>query len=476
MHKVHSQFEFVPSTKNLAENLGAIEPSNMKEPVDERDFSSSLSSSQLTPRANRDRTSVSGRIGIPSKSPTTARNHEPDSPGEHNNSFDLHLIEEMEQEKTRYPGASGWAAAEEHLFEVLYLRQDLPMLPKTWDIDFSGVPMSDIVFQTSGKFPPIIYAHGKDFRGTMALLRLVDLTSTVRTSIQTGSRNKAPGIIKRELDKYLSWAAQDGDYAHLRIVPNIIAEVIDTTVPEAEITSYIKERMRALARLQREFLRVDSDPEFWDVVKPSIMVSPMVKMEFEDSSPTPLQRWPKDAPRRSDSILDPDELSTESPTRSRTVKQDAGRKRRWLLPSPTTIGDDELVQGSPDKAYGSATQGPPGKKIKIEECSGDESDPASPPPLKRPTTPPRITYRRDPPVVYGLFILNTTVLLLTVDSSQGDSAYVSFHVQANFQDPHQSVWHALTMALAVCIARDELITRTVDFDELPVIEESDPDA
>ncbi|KAH7160941.1 hypothetical protein EDB81DRAFT_783595 [Dactylonectria macrodidyma] len=448
----------------------------MEEPVDERG-SPSPSSSQQTPRANRGRTSVSGRIGTPSKSPTMARNQELEySPGEYDDSFDLHLMEEMELEKTRYPGASGWAAAEEHLFEVLYLRQDLPMLPTTWDIDFSGVPMSDIIFQTSEKFPPIIYAHGKDFRGTMALLRLVDLTSTVRTSIQTGSRHKVPGIIKRELDRYLSWAAQDGEYAHLRIVPNIITEVIDTTMPEADITNYIKERMRSLARLQREFLRVDSDPEFWDVVKPSIMVSPMVKMELEDGSPTSLRRWPKAAPGRRDSSSDPDELSTETPTRRKTVKQDAGRKRRRLFTSPTTPGVDELADCSPDKEHDAATRGSPAKKIKIEDCSKNESDPASPPPCRRPVTPLCLSYRRDPPVVYGLFILNTTVLLLTVDSRKGDSAYVSFHVQANFQDPRQSVWHALTMALAVCIARDELMTRTVDFDELPVIEESDPDA
>lgn len=95
---------------------------------------------------------------------------------------------------------------------------------------------------------------------------------------------------------------------------------------------------------------------------------------------------------------------------------------------------------------------------------------------KNPETPLKLTYRRPPPVVYGLFILNTTVLLLTVDSSKGDSAYVSFHVQTNLQDTHQSVWNALTLAMAVCLARDELRGRREDFEALPVEVESDPDA
>ncbi|KAI1014737.1 hypothetical protein LB503_003792 [Fusarium chuoi] len=79
------------------------------------------------------------------------------------------MEELMKLEKERYPGASTWAPAEERLFEILYMRQDLPMLPTTWDVDLRGVPISDIVFQTSDEFPPIIYAHSNDFRGTFIL-------------------------------------------------------------------------------------------------------------------------------------------------------------------------------------------------------------------------------------------------------------------------------------------------------------------
>lgn len=469
--------------------------------VDERG-SLSPPSSQATPRANQD-PSISGRTSTTFKTPTLARDKEPSaSPEEHDNSFEIHLMEEMELEKTRYPGASSWAPDEERLFEILYMRQDLPMLPPTWDIDLSGVPISDVVFQTSDEFPPIIYAHAKDFRATMALMRLIDLTSKVRTSIQVGFRQKAPGIIKRELDKYLTWAAQDGDYAKLRIVPNIVTEVIDTTMSQGDITEYLQDRMRALARLQREFLREDRDPQFWDVLKPSIMVSPMVKPESDDGSP--MEMWAKLG--RLDSPLGPDELSAETPTRKRNVQLDVGRKRVRLFPSPTATGVDELAECPPGEEHRAAANGPRPKRIKLEdeeiendeiendeieneeieskeidheetESEETESEPTSPPPEdEEPVTPSRPNYRCNPPVVYGLFILNTTVLLLTIDAAQGDTAYVSFHVQANFQDHHQSIWNALTIALTVCLARDELMTRASDFEDLPVIDDSDPDA
>ncbi|KAF7544580.1 hypothetical protein G7Z17_g9831 [Cylindrodendrum hubeiense] len=420
----------------------------MEEPVKERG-SLSPPSSQQTPRANQD-TGVSGRSGTTSESPTLTRDKQlGSSPRDHDSSIEIHLMEQMEQEKTRYPGASNWAPAEEHLFEILYMRQDLPMLPPTWDIDFSA---------------------------TMALMRLIDLTSRVRTNLQTGFRQKVPGIIKRELDKYLSWAAQDGDYAHLRIVPNIVTEVIDTTMPEGEITEYLQDRMRVLARLQREFLRVDRDPQFWDVVKPSIMVSPRVKLEPEDGSPL-IERWSKAKTGRLNSSLGPDELATETPTRNRTVQMDVGCKRLRLFPSPTTTGVDELAEYPPEEEHKPATEGSRFKRIKLEdEENYNQSKSPSPPQPTEPETPSRLTYSRHPPVVYGLFILNTTVLLLTIDASQGDSAYVSFHVQANFQDQHQSIWNALTVAIAVCLARDELMTRTSDFEDLPVVEDSDPDA
>ncbi|CAM1511626.1 Fc.00g091390.m01.CDS01 [Cosmosporella sp. VM-42] len=444
----------------------------MEESSNTRDTLSPVTSHKATPRPYEEG-HLSGKMAKVKISPKTPRDRQLEklSTEEDESFHEMDLFQQMEEEKIRYPGASGWAAAEERLFEILFLRQDLPMLPSNWDVDFRTVPISEVVFETSDEYPAIIYAHGKDFRATLALMRLIDLTSSVRTNIQTGLRRKVPALIKRELDKYISWAAQDGDYAHLRIVPNIMTEIVNTKLKEDKITEYIQGRMRNLARLQREFLREDRDPEFWDVLKPSIMTSPKVKLEPEDDVLTP-ERWKSAVPGKISKKLSTDELSTDlSGIDGARIKVEPGFKRRRPFPSPTTTDIDELAGHDEER---------PRKKLK--ETPQQEVDPKStqlshpPSPLKEPQTPAKITYRRLPPVVYGFFILNTSVLLLTMDSSKGDSGYVSFHVQTNFQDNHQSVWNALTVGMAVCLARDELRGRKEDFECLPVEVESDPDA
>lgn len=218
---------------------------------------------------------------------------------------------------------------------------------------------------------------------TMALLRLIDLTSSVRTTIQSGLHQKASSLIKSALDRYLSWAAQDGGYAHLRYVPNIITAELDPRLGETEITNLMEQRMRALAFLQREYLRVDRDDEDF------------MPSEGQEHCPAALV----------DRFL------------GQATAHHAGYAPSW--------GDDD-----------------------------DDGEAAA-----------AVVYRREPPIVYGLFVLRSSVFLLTVDSAKGLDAYVSFHVDMHFMDRHQSVWNALTIAIAVCLARDQLAARVEDFEE-----------
>ena len=334
---------------------------------------------------------------------------------------------------------------------------------------------------------------------TLALMRLIDLTSSVRTSIQAGYRNKVPGIIKRELDKYINWAAQDGDYNHLKIVPNIMVEIVDTKLKEGEITDHIQNRMRDLARLQREFLREDMDPEFWNVVKPKIMTTPRIKMEPDDGLGTPISAI-KAVPKNPADISD--ELAIDdSGFDGAKIKVEPGLKRQRPFPSPIGSDIDELSEDNGEyqaratkrrKILGSQPRDTPSSNRTLIVDTPKLDTPKQQTPrsnifgsflswssilsTSNPKTPVKPVYRRPPPVVYGLFILNSSVLLLTADSSRGDKAYVSFHVQTNFQDTHQSVWNALTLAVAICLARDELRERREDFESLPIEVESDPDA
>ncbi|KAG6009120.1 hypothetical protein E4U21_003189 [Claviceps maximensis] len=298
---------------------------------------------------------------------------------------------ELEIEKKRYPGASTWASDEERLFEILFQRAERPVLPGHWEVDFRGIPMLDTVFSMnddSDDSRSVVYSRsGKDFQATVALLRLIDLTSSVRTTVQSGLRDKASPLIKKSLDKYLSWAAEDGGYAHLCYVPNMITAELDARLGETEITSLMEQRMRALAFLQREYLRVDRNDDDFASVKQG------------GESPAALV----------DRFL------------RKMAVDDAGDGR---------VGEDE----------------------------DDE-----------------IAYRRKPPVVYGLFVLRSSVFLLTVDSAKGPDAYVSFHVDMHFMDRRQSVWNALTVAIAVCLARDQLAGRLEDFEELPDVQDSEGD-
>ena len=61
---------------------------------------------------------------------------------------EITLTEKMERAKALYPGSEDWAKDEERLFEILYLRQDLPILPSHWNIDFRGFPIPENIFET----------------------------------------------------------------------------------------------------------------------------------------------------------------------------------------------------------------------------------------------------------------------------------------------------------------------------------------
>lgn len=132
---------------------------------------SPVASQNVTPRANQGNAACDD-MRKSRRSPQPSRNNELENllSNEDDSFHETDLFQQMEEEKIRYPGASGWAAAEERLFEILFMRQDLPLLPSNWDIDFSGVPISEVVFDTSDEHPPIIYAHGKDFRGECCTL------------------------------------------------------------------------------------------------------------------------------------------------------------------------------------------------------------------------------------------------------------------------------------------------------------------
>lgn len=70
--------------------------------------------------------------------------------------------EQMQEAKQMYPGSKEWAPDEERLFEILYLRQDIPILPSHWNVDFRGFPIPEAIFETGQVYPARVYAHSKN--------------------------------------------------------------------------------------------------------------------------------------------------------------------------------------------------------------------------------------------------------------------------------------------------------------------------
>ncbi|PKS09055.1 hypothetical protein jhhlp_003668 [Lomentospora prolificans] len=71
-----------------------------------------------------------------------------------------------------------------------------------------------------------------------------------------------------------------------------------------------------------------------------------------------------------------------------------------------------------------------------------------------------------PPVLYGLFVVNTTLLVLTVDPAKGEFAHVSYQVEVNFNKRNQGVWNAMTVAIVGCQARNDTIWRKPYYSDL----------
>lgn len=167
------------------------------------------------------------------------------------------------------------------------------------------------------------------------------MTATARAFVQTNQKERVPGHAKRELDRFVRWAAADGDYAYPHHLPNLIVEVIDLSIGGTEIANYMQNRLKMLAEQHREF---------------------------------------------------------------------------WLK------GKDPLAIG----------KGP---------------------------------WTERPPVLYGLFVINTTLLVLTVDPTKGPEAHVSYQVEVNLNQRNQGVWNAITMAIVVCLARDGMVARKKYFEK-----------
>ncbi|KAL7932745.1 hypothetical protein V8C35DRAFT_322933 [Trichoderma chlorosporum] len=389
------------------------------------------------------------------------------------------ILDSMETEKSRYRGERHWNQLEERLFEILFLRQEISLLPLHWELDFRGIPVSGDLFCWQKGVKPIVYARTtgftSGFRATMALTRLIDLTTNVRTTCQSGLRRKTPQMIKNSLDKYLSWAAEDGGYKHLKYTPNITVEVVDITGERIDV-GFIETRMRELAQSHREELCIKTEQED---VSADMDIDKEAEMQIKSETEASAKPHPGSNRSRSWRAFGSQMMSRLLKLLRRPVIKPESHGETSVIDS----GDDEPTTGrgkqARDREYVKREEEEEESYVRIKkEQFGDSDDDMTMADIPMaPTTLATTAYLRPPPVVFGFFVVATSAFLLTADSSKEDADMtVNFHVQLDFQDRTLGVWNALTVAIAACLARDDMVKRMGDFEEEHLVEESDPDA
>ncbi|KAL6855808.1 hypothetical protein J3F83DRAFT_457740 [Trichoderma novae-zelandiae] len=402
------------------------------------------------------------------------------------------LLADMEAEKRHYLGSSlRWAPLEERLFEILFLRQEIPLLPGYWEEYFLAIPMPEACYCWSKDMNPVVYAHADNaFRATVALTRLIDLTADIRTTCQSGLRSKAPHMIKRSLDKFLNWAAEDGGYHHLEYLPNITVEIVDKHSEDRPLTTFVEMRMRDLARSHREMLAIR--PQKKDGAAEGdvdMEVESQIRGEAEASNEEQQQKQQAAASRsRSWRVLG-----------SRVMSRLFRLIRRRSVIKPEYHGETAVIESDADEPMTVEQDTPEGDPVNVKEeddpdegirvvikkelVSESEDDItmadiplASSSAVANSSSSPTL-YHRPPPVIFGFFIISTTVILLTGDSSKDEAAMnLTLQFELDLEDRSLSIWNALTVAIVACLARDDMMKRTGDFEEARVVEESDPDA
>ena len=267
---------------------------------------------------------------------------------------------------------------------------------------------------------------------TKALQSVIEAATTVRCTVEAGQSAKAPAYLKKALDEYLDWAAADGGYDHLNVIPNVLVTVVDTNMPGEEISDWMIDQMDALAQRHRDYLRVDKDDGDSDKENRAAKASP-------------------------------------PPVTSTLVKDESFRK-----PPVTPISDKTPRATPPDAHSGKGRE----EEAPLRQQGPDSTETAktdsAPKVPARKTTP--VEYHEPPPVLYGLFIMRTTVMVLTADAAKdGEDFVASYQVELGFGLRDQALWNAMTVGIIVCQARADMISRAALFSPRVVSDDSDPD-
>ncbi|KAI1416718.1 hypothetical protein F5Y13DRAFT_152929 [Hypoxylon sp. FL1857] len=162
-----------------------------------------------------------------------------------------------------------WRYEQIFLNQILNGRDEYTLMPTTWKMHFRGIPLPEDLFYIKTKdvsVRPRVYAraHKLEYRGAIALRRLIDLHSRIRDLRKAGNNNldgdDTDQIVKqtkKRLMDALLWADLDGGITkHKKSLPsNVkILEIEDPDRLSMDMHMHIQYEMDGLAARWRESL------------------------------------------------------------------------------------------------------------------------------------------------------------------------------------------------------------------------------
>ncbi|MCJ1359317.1 MAG: hypothetical protein MMC33_009318 [Icmadophila ericetorum] len=300
-----------------------------------------------------------------------------------------------------------WTNEEIDLFNKLNTRGYYPLMPQTWQKDFTTIPL--INFSTKPNDPTFLNSiKGDDFRATKALKDMFAIGARVRDRCKL-QQNPAPTLLK-EINRYVKWSQTDAGIAkNENLIPILILEMKKPNESFKGFATRVQEQIHGLGEEYREAWRVqpeagddaDDEDDGDDADDADEEPQGKGKMKGKEKAKTPPQKSKGSSKKRKRPEVDEGEESTEPESLKAT------------------------------------------RKCQKTEPSTSAMVPAS-------------TYKRRLPIIFGITIAHSIVQFSSHDPEVPGKALRNLAI-FNFGKDGQDVWNALAVAILVVWVRDSLV-------------------
>ncbi|KAI1142420.1 hypothetical protein F5Y05DRAFT_370908 [Hypoxylon sp. FL0543] len=249
---------FQDSSDDMEEQGSEVDYEDVMDSIEEEEESSSVEGDESIDKLLvEDPEALLHRFGIIARGIAVAR----DSPSITNESSTT------QETNLDYDPDEGWRYEQVFLNQILKGRDEYTLMPTTWKMHFRGIPFPEGLFyvQTQAvSVRPRIYARTDrlEYRGAIALRRLIDLHSRIRDirkaekqGMMGSDANQIVKQTKRRLTDALLWADLDGDIASYKsYLPSNVKILEMGDADRLDMDLRIQDEMEDLAREWRDRL------------------------------------------------------------------------------------------------------------------------------------------------------------------------------------------------------------------------------